>query len=124
MKEDIDVIATLKMLFGEPEIRKGSRLVASLYDHTFEVMDWAEKLPYMEFPAHWQVKITPAFMSSIIRFRVKFDGYNNLGCCSEPYWEIYPNSEGDNARFGLGEEKEMFKEIEKALERLERDDPT
>lgn len=134
MKDDIDAIKTMKNCSDQGEIRRGSPLVGAVYDEVFEARKWTKELPYLQFPAHWQVKITPPFLGANIRFLVKrettpdkervsiyFDGYNNLGYFGQPYWEIYPNCENDNERFLLGEEKEMFEEIEKALDRLEKE---
>ncbi len=101
---------------------------------TIDEMEWADKLPYLVFPSHWRVKITPAFLGAVIRFRVKrlstpiddfvsvyFDAHENLGFFSaQPYWEIYPNGEGDTSRFVLGEEADMIKEIEAGLDCLEK----
>jgi hypothetical protein len=125
------LIKLLQIIFGEEgqEIRKGSRLLASLYDSVFETDKWRMKLPYLSFPPDWEIRIIPPSVSAIIRFHVRkketlkddwisiyFDGYNNLGFATGPYWEIYPNNEGDNQRFLLGEEKEMIEAIQEALD--------
>ena len=121
-----------KLRLNEGVIKKGNPLLSCLYDSNFESMKWTEELPYLQFPAHWQVKIVPPFAGATIRFLVKkettpkfkrisiyFDGYQNLGHAGKPYWEIYPNFEGTNERFLLGEEKKMLEYIEKGLDILE-----
>lgn len=110
--------------------------IACTYDETFESMKWAHELPYLQFPSHWQIKIIPPFLGATIRFKVKtasilsnenvsiyFDAYNNLGYFGSPYWEIYPNDEGETARFALDEAEEMLKQIELALQKLENRSP-
>lgn len=132
--DEIDLSKKCKMLFDKKKTRKGDVLIGLVYDSVFETMNWANTLPYLQFPACWQIKIIPPFDGVIIRFKVKkattppnknisiyFDGYNNLGCVGEPYWEIYADVEGQTSRFALGQEEEMFLEIEKALEELEKE---
>lgn len=123
----------MRMILGEDKerIRRGDRMVAVVYDSVFEANRWMCELPYLQFPAHWQVKIYPAFVGAVIRFRVKdaktpdgesisvyFDGYNNLGIEEKPYWEVYPVN-GETSRFLLGDEDSMIAEIEKGLRGLE-----
>ena len=62
--------------------------------------DWTKNAPWIEFPAGWQVKVTPPFRGALMRFRVKlpsgteksvyFDAHERLGCYNGPYWEVYP----------------------------------
>ena len=118
------------------EIRPGSMLFGMLYDMVFETNKWHTSLPFLNFPAHWRIRICPPSVGAIVRFLVEkqsdpsdtnktvsvyFDGYNNLGHWSGPYWEIYPYK-NDTARFLLGEEVEMLATIEEALEALEKKD--
>ncbi len=85
-------------------------------------------MPFIRFPGSWEVAIIPPFSVASCRFLVRqrggnekntisvyFDSDSALGAMWEPYWEIYPNKEGDNERFLLGEENEMIKAIRKAL---------
>lgn len=128
----------LEIISGKEEIRKGDRMVSFLYDEVFESMRWRQELPYLQFPADCQIKIIPAFLSAIIRFIVRkkttprgefvsvyFDGYSNLGHFSfpepTPHWEIFPDQDGDNARFALGDEESMLQAIEASLQKLEKE---
>ncbi len=130
MDKDIDQKRVLELLSGPP-IRKGAFLVGALYDSVFEPFRWMKELPYLSFPSDWKVKIIPPFVGAVIRFKIRkettpvgynvsvyFDGYDNLGCVLKPYWEVYP-ANGDTARFPLGQEAEMLKQIEKSLMELE-----
>ncbi len=98
------------------------------YDRKMESEKWIQKLPYLAFKPNWLVKVIPPIVGAVIRFWIKevdsndgdhvsiyFDAYNNLGYFEGPYWELYPASDGDTARFSLGDEDELLAEIEKAL---------
>lgn len=94
------------------------------YDEKMECRKWAHEIPYIQFPSEWKIKIIPPFGGASVRFIAKLndkevsiylDCYGNLGCMASPYWEIYPNFEGDNERFGLDEVEEMLESIRLAL---------
>jgi len=83
-----------------------------------EALKWRDKIPYINFPSYWSIKIVPAFGNAIIRFVVKYkeikisvylDGYEALGFyyddnqLRQPYWEIYPDKDGDIDRFDLND---------------------
>lgn len=117
------------------KVKAGYAMLGYAYDRIFEADKWRNALPYLQFPASYHVKIIPPFAAAVIRFLVRkdstpgvervsiyFDGYNNLGCPGQPYWEVYPGSDGDISRFMLGQETDMMEEIEKALQRLETKD--
>jgi len=118
-------------LRGFSEHRLDRAMVSMKYDEAFETKRWNVELPYLKFPSHWQVKIVPPNTMAVIRFRVKtdkskdsisiyFDGYNLLGYMNGPYWEIYPIDD-DTERFYLGEEQEMLRRIEVALQQMEKE---
>lgn len=92
---------------------------------------WAKEVPYIAWPAHWLVTAVPPFAGAIIRYRIKLrrmkdfisvylDCYDKLGFYGSPYWEIYPDENGDCHRCGINEVDELLEEIEKALERKRR----
>ena len=100
----------------------------------YEWREWTKKIPYINFPGEWNVKIIPPFSGAMIRFKVKkigsdkcvsvyLDCHHSLGYYgedgNEPYWEIYPSIDGDTTRFGLNDITEMLKEIEKSLNHKE-----
>jgi hypothetical protein len=58
-----------------------------------------EKIPFIRFPADWDIKIVPPFSWATIRFAVRkwdkirsvyLDCYGKLWARYEPYWELYP----------------------------------
>lgn len=86
---------------------------------------WAKTLPSFSFPSGWSIAIIPPCRGAMVRFIAKQNGaevsvyldtLDRLGYVRRPYWEIYPNTEGDCSRFFLGEEKEMLKEIQLSLD--------
>lgn len=69
------------------------------YSKQMEHKKWRQEIPYIQFPTDWKVQVTPPFGGAVVRFRVRknnaevsiyLDCYNNLGCCDEPYWEVFP----------------------------------
>src|SRR6476469_180296 len=113
------------------DVRKGSRDVADLYGAVFESKRWSDELPFLNFKAHWKVKVAPGFAGAVIRFTVKtndsnravsvyFDGYDNLGVMDSPYWEMYPNKKGKPERFLLGAENRLLEAIEESLQTLDQ----
>jgi hypothetical protein len=82
---------------------------------------WITKLPFIPFPAGWQVKVIPPFAGAIARFQVKlpddrvksiyFDAYDRLGFVGSPYWEVYPVL-GDVGRCLMDDVTELLRLIE------------
>lgn len=101
----------------------------------FEWMKWSKEIPYIQFPSHWFVKIIPPFRKAIVRFWIRKDSnlekqpvsvyldcYNYLGFFdvdekgnAVPYWEIYPSSDGDPARYPMDDIPGLIQGIEEAL---------
>lgn len=92
----------------------------------------ASDMPYIRFPRDWEVAIIPPFSGAVARFWVRkgaghvsvyADFYERLGCWAEPHWEIYPDAEGDNARFSIATDTDaMLAAIAKSLAKQIRDD--
>lgn len=101
-------------------------------ERDFEWQKWSTKIPAIQFPSHWYVKVIPPFAAAMIRFRVSLDGssrdvsvyldcYGTLGGMPDkPYWEIYPAAGGDTERFSLLDVKGLLEAIGKALEEMEK----
>ena len=63
-------------------------------------MDEIEKIPYINFPSEWKVRIVPPVNDAVVRFHVVLpcgrwksiylDCRDSLGCVGSPYWEVYP----------------------------------
>jgi hypothetical protein len=83
-----------------------------------EMIAICKELPFFKFPPEWEVSIIPPYLWAVSRFVVKYnewtvsiylDLYNYLGFMNWgdnlntpiPYYEIYPNAEGDTSRFTL-----------------------
>lgn len=107
----------------------------SAYRYTLEKREkWRDimnRIPFIQFPNNWQVQITPPCGGAVVRFRVKrfnikpdepedisiyLDWFGRLGCVQEPYWEIFPDKDGNNLRFLLNETDEMLKAIQESLD--------
>lgn len=68
--------------------------------------DEIKNIPFIKFPADWQIQIIPPFGDAVIRFRVKLpsgteksiymDSRSSIGYMMNeynqpiPYWEVYP----------------------------------
>ena len=98
----------------------------SKYDKAMDSRGWISEIPYIKFPNDLEVQIIPPFTGAIVRFRVKhkdgdkslsvyLDGYDILGCCGKPYWEIYPY-ENDVFRCGMHDIDELVEKIQEELE--------
>jgi len=91
--------------------------------------EFAKKIPYINFPSDWLIQIIPPHAGATVRFvvtnkelkkkdfevSVYLDCYRALGACDEPYWEIYPNKNCTNERFGIDEVSEMLKAIKDSI---------
>jgi hypothetical protein len=99
------------------------------YETEMEHKKWLSEIPFISFPSDWQIQISPPFGGAVIRFRVKsgkahisiyLDCYDNLGYVGEPYWEIYPDENGDNLRFLLNEINELIKAIQDSIDKTNK----
>lgn len=87
--------------------------------------DWREQstsIPALNFLPTWDVTILPSFSGATARFQVSpkgvdrwisvyLDFEDNLGSVGQPYWELYPNAEGDTSRYLLNETEELMAEL-------------
>ena len=98
-----------------------------LIEKKMEYDRWYEEIPFIKFPASWEVKIIPPFGGAVVRFRVRnargkeisvyLDCYDNLGHCGAPYWEIFPNAEGDISRYPMRGVDELLDGIKRSFRR-------
>ena len=85
--------------------------------------EWVKKIPFIRFPADWDVKVIPPFGGALVRFTVRLpdgetrsvylDAWNRLGFYGdppEPYWEVYP-FEGDVGRCDMADTAELLRMI-------------
>lgn len=78
-------------------------------------------MPWIQFPADWQIQMIPPFGGATARFRVRVPGsddwvsiyadhYDRLGYRGSPYWEVYPY-QGDIGRCDLADVQELLRMI-------------
>jgi len=112
-----------------------------------EFQEWADQIPFIQFPSHWQVQVIPTFLGAQARFLVKtetsreneavsvyLDCYGRLGHFQDntPYWEVYAcldknteisvSEESDKCgpfRCGMNSIHELKDLIEQALKAIE-----
>ena len=90
--------------------------------------EFVEQMPFLKFPKNWEVAIIPPFGGALVRFLVRikgdenntisvyFDAHEMLGYYEgKPYWEIYPDEDGDVSRFPLDDKEGLIKGIGRAL---------
>ncbi|MDR6664011.1 hypothetical protein [Rhizobium sp. 1399] len=84
----------------------------------------ASSMPYVPVRGDWKVRILPPTMGAIARFHVMrgeahvsvyYDEYCRLGGRDDGYWEISPDIDGNNARFGRDDANELGAAIEMSL---------
>lgn len=77
-------------------------------------------LPSFKLPPGVEIQMVPpkggAFARIILRkehlrLSIYFDALDRLGSVGAPYYELYPNLEGDCSRYLVGEEDKMAEEI-------------
>ena len=88
---------------------------------------WYKEIPYIRFPASWEVKVTPPFNGAIVRFRVRntrgkeisvyLDCYDTLGCYGSPYWEIFPAADNDIARYAMNDIDGLLRGLKASMRR-------
>ena len=92
------------------------------YAHAQWMDDNFDATPAIRFPATWLVRVRPSAGGALTRFTVNdrvsvyFDIDGSLGAVNQPYWEIYPDAGGDDARFLVGEEQLMLDAIQSSLD--------
>jgi len=104
--------------------RKEKSLLPFEYDEYMEVDKWINEIPFIKFPSDWEIKVIPPFAGAVIRFMVKkgdayvsvyLDCYDFLGCCGQPYWEVYPYN-NDVYRCALNETDKLLQAIQESID--------
>lgn len=106
-------------------------------EHTQRWQDEVARLPWIQFPADWKVKVIPPFGDAVVRFLVTLpDGKEksvyhdsraslgmHFGDGDEliPYWEVYPVN-GDIGRCGTDEVELLLEMIAEGSEEKEEAD--
>ena len=86
--------------------------------------EWTPKIPTIQFPSDWNIKIVPNFGGSLVRFRVisgkrdisvYLDVDSSLGYYLDgPYWEVYPSGD-DVSRVAMANVKGLIDVIQGEL---------
>lgn len=97
-------------------------------DREMFLRDWCWRVPELRLDPGWKIQPRPATMGALLRFQVNnrisvyLDVEGNLGHYGypddEPYWEIYPDADGDNARFALNDIDGLYESLKAAVEAL------
>ena len=94
----------------------------------FEWYEWVDKIPYINFPERFDVKIVPPVGGAIVRFLIRdkkhkdaivsvyLDCYEILGIYGEPYWEIYPDIDDSVYRCNMDNVEELIERIAKSID--------
>jgi len=86
---------------------------------------WLEKIPFLQFPLEYKIKIIPPFGGAMARFLVSKDGKKSVSIyldCFErlanfdgPYWELYPHK-GDVFRCAINDTESLVSAIKESLD--------
>ena len=88
--------------------------------------DAIPQIPALHFKEEWEVKIIPPFGGAFARFTIDYNGnhisvyydaLSRLGYMPQPYFEIYPNDNGDCSRYYANETGEMMEDIDRLLKK-------
>lgn len=100
----------------------------SQVDKEYEYNKWITEMPYFTLPVNYEIKVIPPFGGAVSRFLVRdrqkhraavsvyLDCYDMLGYFGEPYWEMYPDVDGDVNRFPMSDVDSLLENIEKSIE--------
>ena len=95
--------------------------------------DLINKIPFIELKPDWMIQVIFPFCGAAARFKIKLKSNENcyvsvyldttctLGTFQDdagnliPHWEIYPDSEGDNARFAMEDVTALIEAINSSL---------
>lgn len=119
---------------GEMEEYRKLRDAQDLIQQKHEWYKWAEEIPYISFPAEWEVRVIPPFGGTIARFWVRpkvgkgdihcsiyLDCYDVLGCYGEPYWEVYPH-DFDVFRCDMNDTESLLNAIKESFEKQSKEE--
>ena len=89
-----------------------------------------DSIPWFDFGPGFLVKPIPPFGGAVARMLVSrkndygastetisvyLDWFGRLGAMDKPYWEVYPNEDGDNERFDLDDTRGVARCVKCAL---------
>lgn len=132
IRKSTDLIDTVKELLNQKaknefEEHHTLLMARALIESKYEYHKWINEIPYLKFREYWDVKIIPPTSGAIVRFFVSnsctgkdvsvyLDCYGELAVMNEPYWEIYPDADGNNSRYFIEDSKELMEAISDAID--------
>ena len=94
--------------------------------------EWIPKIPFLNFPKSWKVKIIPPSCGALVRFIIQtnkmeeksfvsiyLDVDQILGYWNGPYWEVHP-VDNDVIRCDMNNTEQLLKNIKKAIRQIEK----
>lgn len=94
--------------------------------------EWIPKIPFIQWPSRWMVRVIPPRTGAMVRFMVKtrmtgaecvsvyLDCHEALGLHCGPYWEIFNGTAmDDNERFDMQNVQGLLDGIQAVLNKLE-----
>ena len=87
----------------------------------FEWEKWRDEIPALNFPSDWDVRIIPPLNGAVVRFCIndKFsvflDCYDLLGSFGKPYWEVYPDVDGEVFRCAMKDTESLMDKLEELV---------
>jgi len=105
------------------EITQDERITLIQNEKILEYDKWKMAIPFIKFPADWEVQIQPPYMCVMIRFVVRkgdktvsvfLDCHGVHGTAGEPFWEMYSNRNGTETCL-LRNTNELIGKIERHL---------
>lgn len=98
--------------------------IASRYSQLMEHDRWIKEIPPLQFDSDWEVTIIPPFSWAVARFWVKkgdndvsvyLDCYDSLWVFGAPYWELYPDTDDQPARYAMMDTQWLMDNIRRVL---------
>ena len=117
------------MIFKFKTMNDFEREIAATGEMRRLMLEYGEKIPFINFPSDWSVRLLPPFAGAVVRFCVKkgdnevsvfLDCEQKLGLYGEdgkdPYWEIYPYIDsGDVIRCDMDDVDKLIELINESL---------
>jgi hypothetical protein len=117
----------------EDDVKNNADLLVSrlMIENKEKWRDWIYKIPYLNFPEKYQVKLIPPYCGAMVRFFIKnpktdkqvsiyLDCFERIGFYStddenKEYWELYPDDDDDVFRCGMNETEILMNKIKEIL---------
>lgn len=88
--------------YNDPQNPHSRWKLPALMAEAYEWWKWWDKMPALQFPEEWRVKILPPVLGAIVRFHVEdptgqhvevyLDCYEMISIYGGPHWAVVPNT--------------------------------